>query len=107
MLVQIIEGKIYLYQPLRYKDIIVPEGFIFDGVSVKAPLSFLFSNKDLIQGIRASCLHDYLCQHKDIYSRKYATNILVDVWVEDGLEKWKAWFVRWSVNLYQWLKGWK
>lgn len=91
---------------LEYKGIIVPKGFVFDGVTVKAPFTFLFSNKDLRQGIRASCFHDYMCKHKDRYSRKFATDILVKIWMEDGLEYWKAYFVRLSVNLYQWFNGW-
>ena len=93
--------------PLVYKGISVPKGFVFDGVTVKAPFTFLFSNKDLRQGIRASCFHDFMCRHKNQYSRKFATDILVKIWREDGLENWKAFFVRLSVNLYQWFNGWK
>lgn len=93
--------------PLIYKGITVPKGFEFDGVTVKAPFTFLFSNKDLRQGIRASCFHDFMCRHKNQYSRKFATDILVKIWREDGLENWKAFLVRLSVNLYQWFNGWK
>ena len=90
--------KYHTLVSLEYEGIKIPAGFEFDGVTVKAPFTFLFSNKDLRQGIRASCFHDWMCNHKDRYRRETAT---------DGLEAWKAWFVRWSVNLYQWLKGWK
>lgn len=103
----VVGEKYRTIKELKYKDIVVPKGFEFDGVTVKAPFTFLFSNKDLRQGIRASCFHDYMCQHKDKYKRKYATDILVEVWQEDGLEDFKAWFVRWSVNLYQWFNGWR
>lgn len=102
----VVGEKYRTIKELKYKDIVVPKGFEFDGVTVKAPFTFLFSNKDLRQGIRASCFHDYMCQHKDKYKREYATNILVEIWQEDGLEDFKAWFVRWSVNLYQWFNGW-
>lgn len=93
--------------PLEYKNIKIPAGFRFDGVTVKAPFTLLLSTKDLRQGIRASCFHDYLCRHKDIYSRKYATDILVEIWRADGLNKFKAYIVKISVNFFQWLKGWK
>ena len=102
----VVGEKYKTIKELTYKGITVPKGFEFDGVTVKAPFTFLFSNKDLRQGIRASCFHDYMCQHKDKYKREYATDILVEVWQEDGLEDFKAWFVRWSVNLYQWFNGW-
>lgn len=93
---------------IKYKNIIVPKGYIFDGVTVKAPFTFLFSNKDLKQGIRASCIHDWLCQHKDQYTLTEATNILIDVWKHDGLENFKAFIVKLSVNIFQFFKGgWK
>lgn len=106
MMFLVVGEKYRTIKELKYKDIVVPKGFEFDGVTVKAPFTFLFSNKDLRQGIRASCFHDYMCQHKDKYKREYATDILVEIWQEDGLEDFKAWFVRWSVNLYQWFNGW-
>ena len=103
-----VKGLKYItLKELHYDGITVPKGFEFDGVSVKAPFILLFSNKDLRQGIRASCFHDWMCQHKDEYSRAYATKILVDIWKEDGLEDFKAWFVKVCVNAYQWFKGWK
>ena len=86
---------------LKYKDIVIPKGFVFDGVTVKATFTFLFSNKDLRKGIEASCFHDWMCNHKDLYKRKEATKILVDLWVKSGLPKWKAWFVYVNVELYQ------
>ncbi len=99
--------KYHTLVSLEYEGIKIPAGFEFDGVTVKAPFTFLFSNKDLRQGIRASCFHDWMCNHKDRYRRETATDVLVEIWRADGLEAWKAWFVRRSVNLYQWLKGWK
>lgn len=103
----IYNGKYVTLESLKYKDIEVPSGFEFDGVTVMAPFTLLFSNKDLRQGIRASCFHDWMCRHKNEYSRAYATKVLVDIWKEDGLEPFKAWFVKICVNAYQWLKGWR
>ena len=99
--------KYHTLVSLEYEGIKIPAGFEFDGVTVKAPFTFLFSNKDLRQGIRASCFHDWMCNHKDRYRRETATDVWVEIWRADGLEAWKAWVGRWSVNLYQWLKGWK
>ncbi len=99
--------KYVTLKELHYDGITLPKGFEFDGVTVKVPFTLLFSNKDLRQGIRASCFHDWMCRHKDEYSREYATKVLVDIWKEDGLEDFKAWFVKVCVNAYQWLKGWK
>lgn len=102
------EDKFVTLHTLEYDNIKVPKGFIFDGVTVKAPFTTIFSTKDLRQGIEASCFHDYMCQHKDKYTREYATKILVDLWRKNGLNKWKAFIVKISVNVFQYFKGgWK
>ena len=93
---------------LEYDGIKIPCGYVFDGVTAKAPFTFIFSTKDLRQGIRASCFHDWLCQHKPKYTREYSTKILVDIWRKDGLNGYKAFIVKISVNFYQFFKGgWK
>ena len=60
-----------------YKTVKVPKGFIFDGITVPAPLMVLFSNKDLRQGIRAACFHDFMCQNNfsNLLSNFYSYNI--------------------------------
>lgn len=90
---------------MKYKGVIVPKGFEFDGVTVKAPFTFLFSNRDLRRGIKASCFHDYMCKHKENYSRTFATDLLVELWKKNGLNPIKAWIVKESVNIYQLFKG--
>lgn len=102
-----VDGLKYVsLKPLEYKGIKIPKDFHFDGVTIIAPFGFLFSNKDLLQGLRASCFHDFMCQHKDIYSRKQATKILIEIWREDGLEEFKAVLVKFAVNVFQIMKGW-
>lgn len=96
-----------LNQDVRYKEIFIPKGFIFDGVTLKFPYSFFFSSKDIYKGIRAALVHDYMCKNKNIYNRKRATDILIEMWLEDELPLWKALFIKPAVNLYQFLKGWK
>ena len=94
-------------KPLMYKGIKVPAHFVFDGVTVKAPFTLIFSNKDLRKGIKASCFHDWMCKHKDLYRRKQATKILVELWKENGLSTWKCWIVYICVEIYQLFNGWK
>lgn len=91
--------------PIRHEKVYVPVGFEFDGVTVKAPFTFLFSNRDLRKGIKASCLHDFMCKTKQCWDRKYATNVLVDEWCDAGLSKWKGFIVKICVNIYQAIKG--
>ena len=104
-----VDGINYItLRKIKYKDITIPKGYIFDGVTIKAPFTMLFSNKDLKQGIYASCVHDWICQHKEDYYRKDATDILVKIWQECGLEPVKAFIVKISVNIFQFFKGgWK
>lgn len=93
---------------MEYDGIKVPRGYVFDGVTARAPFTFLFSTKDLRQGIRASCFHDWICEHRAEYTREYATDVLVDIWKQDGLNKYKAFIAKISVNTYQFFKeGWK
>ena len=92
--------KYHTLVSLEYQGIKIPAGFEFDGVTVKAPFTFLFSNKDLRQGIRASCFHDWMCNHKDRYRRETATDDMLEIWRADGQEAWKASFVRRSVFLF-------
>lgn len=90
---------------LDHDGVIVPKGYVFDGVTLKAPFTFIFSNKDLRQGIKASCFHDYMCKHKSEYTREYATNVLVEIWQQDGLSPLKALIVKGAVNAFQLFKG--
>ncbi len=93
---------------LEHDGIKIPKGYVFDGVTVKAPFTLLFSTKDLRQGVRASCFHDWLCEHREEYTREYATDVLVDIWQKDGLNKFKALIAKISVNVYQFFRGgWK
>lgn len=93
---------------IMYKNIYVPKGFIFDGVTVKSPFTFIFNSKDLRNGILASCFHDYMCKNKSEYDRKYATDILVSLWKKEGLSSFKSFIVKISVNIFQFFKGgWK
>lgn len=90
---------------LKYDNIVIPKGFEFDGVTLKAPFTIIFSVKDLTAGIMASCFHDYMCKHKQDYSRIYATDVLVKLWENAGLNKYKAYFVKICVNIFQLFKG--
>ena len=103
----VVDDKYVTLRNLRYDDITVPKGFVFDGVTVKAPFTFIFSNKNLRQGIKASSFHDWMCNHKDQYKRNYATRTLTQIWKQNGLGHIKAGIVYVCVELYQICKGWK
>lgn len=101
------EGMYVTRENLVFRNIVVPRGFVFDGVTVKAPFRFIFTNDELRRGIRASCFHDYMCKHKLQYRRSYATQILCECWRRDGLPQFKTLIVKWCVNFYQsFIKGW-
>lgn len=90
----------------------VPAGFIFDGVSVPWFVMWMFTYDELKEGTEASCVHDYMCEHKNDYRRRYATSVLLKLWKNAGLGErwytsWKPWVVYVFVELYQILKGWK
>jgi len=102
------DGMFVTTHPLTYKELSIKEGFEFDGVTVKAPFTIMFSGEDLRKGVRASCFHDYLCRDKKHYRRSYATDVLVNIWAEDGLPRYKCLIVKFCVNLYQkYRKGWE
>lgn len=104
----IYQNKYTTLRNLSYKNIFIPKGFVFDGVTVKSPFTFIFNSKDLMNGIMASCFHDFMCQNKKDYERKFATDTLVEIWKDDGLSSFKAFIVKICVNAYQIVKGgWK
>ena len=93
---------------IEYDGIKVPQGYVFDGVTVKAPFTVIFNSEDLRRGLRASCFHDWLCEHRSEYKRKYATKVLVDLWRANKLGPIKAKIVSICVNVYQLFRGgWK
>lgn len=103
----VVDNNYITLRNLQHGNVAVPKGFVFDGVTVKAPFTVIFSNKDLRRGIKASCFHDWMCKHKQDYRRKYATQVLVDLWKQNGLGKIKAGIVYICVELYQICHGWR
>lgn len=90
----------------------IPAGFVFDGVSVPWFVMWVFTHNELKEGIEASCVHDWMCAHKDIYRRREATSALIKLWKNAGLggrwyTSWKPWVVYGFVELYQIFQGWK
>ena len=67
----------------------------------------IFSQKNLRNGVRASCFHDYCCENKSKFGRRESTKLLCDLWKKDGLGKVKSFLVYVFVEAYQMGKGWK
>ncbi|MFV0626400.1 MAG: DUF1353 domain-containing protein [Alphaproteobacteria bacterium] len=93
---------------LTFRDVTVPKGFVFDGVSVPWFTTFLFTHNDLKRGIMASAFHDFMCENKDKFSRREATSILMKLWKQSGISSCKAVVIYVCVEAYQMTqKGWK
>ncbi|MFV0626175.1 MAG: DUF1353 domain-containing protein [Alphaproteobacteria bacterium] len=101
-------NKLRIKRPMIYKDITVWASFKFDGASIPWPVMFLFTKNDIAKGDVAACFHDWMCEHKHLYKRKYATHILLKLWKMAGLPSWKAGIIYACVEAYQMTqKGWK
>lgn len=104
-----IKGLNYItLRKLKYDNIVIPKGFEFDGVTLKAPFTIIFSTDDLMKGIYASCFHDYMCKNRQNYTLKYSTDVLVKLWKKEGLNPFKCFLVKTFVNIFQFFRGgWK
>ena len=45
------DGKFITLKEIRHHDVTVKEGYTFDGVTVKVPFRFIFSNRDLLNAV--------------------------------------------------------
>ena len=82
--------KLSLTSSFKYKDIIVPKGFSFDGNTVPRWARFFIGQYEYIQ---ASCIHDYLYNKDTNYlniSRYEADNIYKVMLIDMGFDKYKA-----------------
>ena len=81
---------------------VIPAGFCFDGPTASRLACLFLTHKDLVRGVRAACLHDWMCAHKADYTLAESTRALVDAWRADGLRRWKCALVYAAVYAYQW-----
>lgn len=56
-----------VYQDFRYKDIIVPKGFLFNGNSIPRLFRWFLGKYEYLE---ASCIHDYLYDTKSNHLNK-------------------------------------
>jgi len=94
----------------RYKiTIVVPVGFITDGASIPKILSFIgssFNGRYVLPAI----IHDYLYSKtssfikKNNISRLKADIIFLDMMLEYGVKKWKAYLFFISVRIFGWIR---
>ncbi|MBY7733483.1 DUF1353 domain-containing protein [Francisella philomiragia] len=56
-----------VYQDFRYKDIVVPKGFVFNGNSIPRLFRWFLGKYEYLE---ASCIHDYLYDTKSDHLKK-------------------------------------
>lgn len=96
------EGAMADYITLDYGELTVLARYAWDG-----PSGPTFDTKTFM---RASLFHDALCQLigeglLDKKYRKYADQLLRKHCLEDGMSKFRAWYVYMAVRAYSKLKG--
>lgn len=99
-----------LLEPLSFRNITVPAGFVTDGASVPRPLWWLLPAWGRYS--RAAVIHDYLCKaHFDdvdlgfYLTRKIADDLFYEAMVECGVNVTMRWLMWASVRLNAWAKG--
>ena len=89
-----------LYFDFNYRNITVPQGFVFDGNSVPRLFRPFLGQYDYAQ---ASCIHDYLYNTESDYmniSRKQADDIYKNHLIQLGCQKYKACIAYFAVRLF-------
>ncbi len=107
--VEIKNGTYYLLENIEYKGVKCSIDDYSDGVSMQRWWArILFNPKEYAQGLFPAFIHDEMCRNKHLYDRKESTQYLVDLWRQNGLNGWKCFLVKHSVNIFQYFKGgWK
>lgn len=75
-----VDGGYELIRDFEYKDIVVPKGFVTNGIDLKTRVLSLFINKYDPITIEAVVVHDYLCELEqyakaDLYFQELLPNI--------------------------------
>lgn len=80
------KNRYVLLEAVRYKKIVVPAGYVFDGLTKGF-------NKYLPRGLRGAAVHDFNCDKK-IVSRRRGDKYAKEIWKEDGCSKWqiRSWY---------------
>ncbi len=95
-----VDSNEYIY--LGYGDLVISAHYAWDGAS--------FIARDTPNIMRASLFHDSLCQliGEGLLGkryRKYADQLLRQHCLEDGMSKFRAWYVYMAVRAYSKFKG--
>lgn len=95
---EFVDGYKVVLEEYRYKDIIIPEGFVFDGASIPKWLRWKFDPFDE-RWIIAACIHDWL-YYKRLKPRKECDRILMEVMIKGGSPKMIAYEFYWAVRFW-------
>lgn len=82
--------------------IVVPRYYLTDLASIPRWARWLISKTD--QHIRASIVHDWLCETK-VISRAAADGLFMDLLRADGLTGWKVWAMYFAVRAGAYMPG--
>lgn len=101
-------GFFFNSNPVIYSDygvdVDIPPYEASDGPTLTIIPRWFLSNRDYVLGVEAALVHDYMCRHKTRYDRRIASKMLYDIWVFNGLNKFKGIIVYLCVDLYQWIR---
>ena len=95
------DDKILLIEPVKYKDIIIPPGFISDGASVPYIARFFNIRRYRMDYLPCAVIHDYLC---DLEEYRKADEYFCSCFRELGINKLTSKIMYKAVRLHHKLK---
>jgi hypothetical protein len=102
------DGWIVNTENLIYSDynttVSIPSHELSDGPTLNWFTKLFISPKEYRCGFKAAFVHDYMCRHKSLYSRKVSSLMLRDIWISCGLNSFKGAILCFCVDLYQLVK---
>jgi hypothetical protein len=95
------KGKARVLKQVFYKNITVPRGFVSDGASIPKIFWSIIGSPFVGLYLRASIIHDYLYSHQNYdYTRSQADKIFLEIMLNDGVSKTKAYTMYYIVRVF-------
>lgn len=94
--------RFWIYDNNRVYKITIPKDFKSDGATITMKLAkFIIGCEHNPLFFPSVLAHDYMCCHKDRYSRKFASDVMLQLLLKRGVPKWKSYLMYYCVELYQ------